>query len=140
MSTQEAPDLDDVDVLHKSLEQDNRSTASQQVEKINSSLRKMRKLSRVSQRQLRAVADETTSTVEESTNPNLVDTIELNSFPADRAVRDYSTGEFLIPEPDAGKGLFADMLSAATQIVRREKASMKPLSQRGKVVHRWKIL
>lgn len=124
-----------------SIELENRELATQQVRRINDTLRKVRKISRDSQDSLPKCPDVAPVVVSASSVPLHVQEIPPPFSRQDtRRERDDSTDKFLIPEPKKSS-VISDVFRRAFDLFEQEcvqfKASRDPKSS---VVKRWKLL
>ena len=118
------------DVLE--LERENNELATQQVKKINDTLRKVRHISRESQR-MSAVSAEPPSVVEEVVVPSLRDS---------RREREDDTGQYLIPEPSQESTVSA-VFSKAFELFEEECRAFNFSRAKGTdspVVKKWKLM
>jgi len=132
------------------LEHENRELATRQVRRINDTLRKVRKISRDSQRMLRPVL-ETTPTPEipisivDSSLPSPLSFQRVHevSPPYSRAdtrrERDDSTDKFFIPEPQSSS-IVSEVFRKAFELFEQECAEFKlSRDHNSPVVRRWKL-
>jgi len=136
--------LEEVDGL--ALEKENRELATQQVRRINDTLRKVRSISRQSQQMLRPVFDDGVTVSDTPTDPapamSAAVTIEEVVPPRrldPRRERDDSTDKLLIPEP-ALESPVSEVFRKAFEMFENECAQFRfTRSKNSPVVRSWKL-
>lgn len=129
-------DSSDTVYLYTTLESENRKLQSQQVKRINESLRAVRRLSRKSQQRLEIAA--VTDEIEEVMATDSPGFYVESSVKIDRFSRDDDTGQFCLPDPDENVK-FDKVLERAFDFIEKERSSFKS-KPNSPVVKRWRLI
>lgn len=127
-------------VYFYSMEEENLKLQKQQVENINAAIRKVRRLSKQSQRFARAVVVEEAQSRLDGPgsaglyveSPGRIDRVGL--YPED----EDDTGQFCIPEPSMAETVTAALSQAISQLEKERRSFVS--SRNSPVVKRWRIL
>jgi len=144
MSDPESP-LED-SLYSFSVERDNRNLATEQVRKINTVLRRVRRLNKDSQRMQRVdpgtLSSEPKVEVKASSIPNVVEILPPSlARPVRRPSReDDATEDFLIPEPTDSSFVASAFRKAFEALEKEELQTRRKNGEGSAVVKTWKLL
>ena len=126
--------------LYSTLEGENRKLHSQQVRKINSSLRAVRRLSRISQQefQVTQVAEGIEAKLASSSPGFYVESPSRIDRTGPDALDNDDTGKFCIPEPDETVK-FDQVLEKAFGFIERERKVFRD-AESSPVIKRWRLV